>query len=97
MVSTVGLSSACRSRTLLACYSETPFVCCSRTPSPSFDCSSERVLCGGASVLGEGATGAPSSSDHSDIAALRVQVVWSPPSEMPPGLLGATATVFLFF
>ena len=70
--------------------------CCSGTPSHPFDCTSTRVLRGGASVLGGGATGAPSSSDHSDIAALYVRVVWSPLSEMPPGLRRATPIVFLF-
>ena len=72
--SAIGLSSACRS--------ETPLACCSGTPSPPFDRSSVRVLHGGALVLGGGATGAPSSSDHSDIVALHVRVVSSPLSEM---------------
>ena len=48
-------------------------------------------------MLGRGATGALSSSDHSDIAALCIRVVWSPPSEMPPALWGAAPIVFLFF
>ena len=60
MVLAIGLSSACRSKT--------PFACCSGTPSPPFDRSSMRVLRGGTLVLGVGATGALSSSDHSDIA-----------------------------
>jgi len=77
----VGLSSACHSG----------------TPFPPFDYTSVRVLCGGASVLGGGATGAPSSSDHSDITALCFRVVRSPPSEMPPSLRGATPAVLLFF
>ena len=46
--------------------------CCSGTPSPPFDYTPTCVLRGGASVLGGGATRAPSSSNHSDIAALRV-------------------------
>ena len=89
MVFIVDLSSACRSRTLFTCYLG--------TPSPPFDCSSACVLRGGASVLGGGATETSSSSDHSDIAALRVRVVWSSPSEMLPGLRGTTPAVFLFF
>ena len=48
-------------------------------------------------MLGGGATGISSSSDYSNTVVLRVRVVWSPPSEMPPGLKGAAATVFLFF
>ena len=48
-------------------------------------------------MLGGGATGAPSSSDHSDIAALCVRVVRSLTSEMPPGLRGVAPVVFLFF
>ena len=104
-VSTVGLSSARRSRTPLACCSGTPFAyyvgtpiaCCSGTPSPPFNCSSKRVLRGGALVLGGGATGTSSSSDHSNTAVLCVRVVRSPSSEMPPGLRGAAPTVFLFF
>ena len=105
MASAVGLSSSYRSETPIACYSgtpvarcsETPFACCSWTPSPPFGCSSVRELHGGALVLGGGATGAPSSSDHSDIAALCVRVVLSPPSEMLPGLRGTTPAIFLFF
>ena len=96
-ISTISLSSACRSTIPLTCCSGTPFARCSRTPSPSFGCSSACVLHGGASVLGEGATGAPSSSDHSDIATLHVRVVWSPLSEMPIGFRGAALAVFLFF
>ena len=92
----VGLSSAYRSRTPFACCSGTPFTCCLGTYSPPFDCTSVHVLCGGASVLRGGATRAPSSSDHSDITTLCVRVVWSPPSEMPPDLRGATPAVFLF-
>ena len=64
MASAVGLSSAC-------CCSGT-FAYGSGTSSPPYDCTSARVLRGGASVLGGGATGAMSSSDHSDIAALYV-------------------------
>ena len=97
MASAVGLSLAYRSRIPLACCLGTPFACYSGTPSPPFDRSSTCVLHGGALVLEGGATGAPSSSDHSDIAALYVRVVWSPPSEMPPSLRGAAPTVFLFF
>ena len=70
--STVGLASSSRSRTPVACCSGTPFAYCLGTPSPPFGCSSTRELRGGALVLGGGATGALSSSDHSDIAALRV-------------------------
>ena len=44
-----------------------------------------------------GATRISSSSDHSNTVVLRVRVVWSPPSEMPPGLRGAAVAVFLFF
>ena len=86
--STQGLSSTYRSGT--------PFACCSGTPSSPFNYTSVRVLCGGALVLGGGATGAPSSSNHSDIAALYVRVVWSLSSEMLPGLWGATPAIFLF-
>ena len=64
---TIGLSSAYRSGT--------PLACCSGTASSPFAYTSMRVLRGGASVLGGGATGAPSLSDHSDIAALYVRVV----------------------
>ena len=81
MALAVGLSSACFSG----------------TPSPPFDCTSVRVLSGGASVLGAGATGAPSSSDHSDITTLYVRVVWSPPSEMLPSLRGTAPIIFLLF
>jgi len=97
MAPAVGLSSTCRSGTPFACCSGTPFACYPGTPSPPFDCTSARVLHGGVSVLGGGATGAPSSSDHSDIAALWVRVVWSSPSEMPPGLQGTSPAIFLFF
>ena len=97
MVSAIGLSSACCSGTALACCLGTPFTCCSGTSSPPFDRSSTCVLHGGALVLEGGATGAPSSSDHSDIAALCVRVVRSPPSNMSPGLWGAAPAVFLFF
>ena len=48
-------------------------------------------------MLGGGNTGTSSSSDHLITAVLRVRVVWSPPSEMLPGLCGATVAVFLFF
>ena len=64
MVLAIGLSSAYRSRTL--------FACCSGTPSPPFACTSAHMLRGGASMLRGGATGAPSSSDNSNIAALYV-------------------------
>ena len=97
VVSTVSLPSACRSWTSFSCCSGTPFAYYSRTPSPPFDCSSARVLRGGALVLRGGATRAPSSSNHSDIGALCVQVVWSPPSDMSPDLRGAAPTIFLFF
>ena len=97
MVSVVGLPSAYRSRTPSTYCSRTPVTCCLGTPSPSFDCSSKRVLHGGASVLGEGATGAPSSSEHSNITTLHVRVVWSPPIETLPSLRGSAPTVFLFF
>ena len=73
------------------------FACCSRTPSPPFDCTSVRVLHDDTLVLGGGATGASSSSDHSNIAALCVRAVRPPPNEMPTGLRGATFTVLLFF
>ena len=46
--------------------------CSSGTPSPPFDCTSTRMLRDGSLVLGGGATGAPSSSDHLDITALYV-------------------------
>ena len=91
MVSTVGLSSARRSRaplarrsgtpsarcsgTPLACCSGTPFACCWGIYSPPLDCSSARVLCGCAFVLGGGVTRTSSSSDHSNIVVLRVRVV----------------------
>ena len=105
VVSVVGLSSTRRSRTPLVYCSGTPFACYSGapvtyfwgTPSPTSNCPSVRVLHGGAFMLGGGATGAPSSFDHSDIAALRVRVVRSPPSKMPPGLRGAAPTIFLYF
>ena len=113
MVSTVGLSSARHSGAPLACYlgtssacrSGAPLACCSRTfiarcwgiSSPPIDCSSAHVLRGGAFVLGGGATGTSLSSDHSNTAVLHGRVVWSPPSEMPPGLRGAAPAVFLFF
>ena len=93
----VALFSACCSRTPLACCSRTPFAYYLGTASPPFDRSSTLVLCGGASVLREGATGAPSSSDDSNIAALYVRVVWSSPSDMSFGLRGAAPAVFLFF
>ena len=48
-------------------------------------------------MLGGGATRTSSSSDHSNIAVLRIRVVWSLPSEMLPGLRGAAPAVFLFF
>ena len=48
-------------------------------------------------VLGGGATGALSSSDHSDIAALCIRAVRLPPNEMSAGSWGATSTVLLFF
>ena len=103
--STVGLCSTCRSRTSSACclgasiayYVGTPLAHCSESFSPFFACSSMRVLRGGASVLGGGATKVLSSSDHSSTVVLRCRVVWSPPSEMPPSLRGAAAAVFLFF
>ena len=43
------------------------------------------------------ATRISSSSDQSNTIVLRVRVVWSPPSEMPPGLRGAAVVVFPFF
>ena len=105
MVSAVGLFYAYRSGTPLACCAGTPFTCClgtlfaicSGTPFPPFDRSSKRMMRGGASVLGGGATGAPSSSDHSDIATLYVRVVRSPPSEISLGLWGVAPSIFLFF
>ena len=69
------LSSACRSGTPSAHCSGTPSTRCSGTPSLAFDFTSARVLCGGTSVLGGGATRTPSSSYHSDTAALCVRVV----------------------
>ena len=89
MTFVLGLSSTYRSRT--------PFATCSGTSSPLFDRTSAHVLREDASVLGGGATGTSLSSDHSDIAALHVRAVWSPPSEMPLGLRGATSAIFLFF
>ena len=68
----VGLSFACRLGTPFTYCSGTPCACYSGTTSPPFDCTSARVLRRGASVLSRGATRAPSSSDHSDIAALYV-------------------------
>ena len=112
-VSTVDLSSARRSEAPLACFLGTssayrsgapltyclgtPIACCWGTSSPPIDCSSMRMLRGGAFVLGGGATRTSSSSDHSNTVFLRVRVVWSLPSEMPPGLRGAAPAVFLFF
>jgi len=103
--STVGLLSACCSGASSARHSGSAGGCCSGTPIPcpvgisaaccpgtstlSLDCSSTRVLRGGVCMFGGGATGFSSSSDHSSTVALRVRVVWSPPSERPP--------VFLFF
>ena len=81
----------------IACCVGTLLARCSGTSSPPFNCSSTRMLHGGASVLGGAATEFSSSSDHSNTAVLRVRVVWSPPSEMPPSLRGAAAVVFLFF
>ena len=72
------------------------FACCSGTPSPPSNYTSARVLRDDALVLSGGATGALSSSDHMDITALYIQVVQSPPSEMPPGLQGATSVILLF-
>ena len=81
----------------VACCVGTPLARWSGTSLPLFDCSSTCMLRGGASVLGGGATGTLSSSDHSDTMALHVRVVWSPPSEMPPGLTGVALAVFLCF
>jgi len=92
-----GAPLACCSGTPFACCLGTPIACCWGTPSVPFDCSSIHVLRGGAFVLGGGATGTSSTSNHSDIAVLHVRVVWSPPSEMPPGLRGAAPAIFLFF
>ena len=85
----VGTPIAYRSGTLVAH--------CLGTSLPFFACSSMRVLREGASVLGGGATEISSSSDHSNTVVLHVRVVWSPPSEMPPGLRGAVVAIFLFF
>ena len=103
--STIGLCSACRSGTSSVCCSGASITCCVGTPLarclgtflPFFACSSACVLRGGDLVFGGGATEVSSSSDHSNTVVLRVRVVWSPPSEMLPGLRGAVATVFLFF
>ena len=84
-------------RAPVACSVGISVVYCSRTSSFLLDFSSTRVLCEGVYTLGGGATGSSSSSDHSITVALRVRVVWSPPSEMPPGFWGAVAAVFLFF
>ena len=100
-----GFISACCSGTPVACSAGisvvcclgNPLACCSGTSSLPLDCSSTCVLREGACVLGEGATGASSSSDHSITMIFRVRVVWSPSSEMPPSLRGAVAAVFLFF
>ena len=100
-----GVSSARRSRFTSPCCSGTPVACpvgisaawCPGTSTLSLDCSSMRVLRGGVCMFGGGATGFSSSSDHSSTAALRVRVVWSPPSERPPGLGGTATVVFLFF
>ena len=92
-----GTSSACHSGAPLACCSGTSIARCWGTSSPPINCSSTRVLRGGTFVLSGGATRTSSSSYHSNIAVLHVRVVWSPPSEMPPGLRGAAPTVFLFF
>ena len=101
----IGLSSTRRFGTPLACCSGTFFACCIGTPiaycsgttSPPFNCFSMCVLCGGALVLGGGATDTSSSFDHSDITALCFRVVRSLPIKMPPGLRGATPAIFLFF
>ena len=71
-LSAIGLSFAHRSRTPLAYSSGTPVAYCLGTPSPPSDCPSACMLHGGALVLGGGATGTLSSSDHLDIAALCV-------------------------
>ena len=100
-----GVSSARRSRFISVRYSGTPvarsagisIVCCSGTSSSSLGCSSICVMREGVCMLGGGATRFSSSSDHSITAALQVRVVWSPPSEMPPGLRGAVVVVLLFF
>ena len=100
-----GFASACCSGTPVSCCAGISFVCCSRTSlvygsgtsSPPLGWSHARVLCGGSSVLGGGADGASSSSNHSSTTLLRVRVVWSPPSEMLPGLRGVAVVVFLFF
>ena len=85
-----GISSTCCLGTPVACCVGTTLAHCSGTSSPLFDCTS-------ALVLGGGVTGISSSSDHSNTTVLCIRVVWSPPSEMPPSLRGAAATVFLFF
>ena len=38
-----------------------------------------------------------SSSDQSNTAVLHVRLVWSSSREIPPGLRGAVAAIFLFF
>ena len=100
-----GLASACCSGTLVSCCVGISLACCSGTSlvygsgtsSPPLGWSRTCMLRGDSSVLGGGAAGASSSSDHSSTTLLRVRVVWSPPSEMPPSLRGAAAAIFLFF
>ena len=92
-----GTPVACSAGISIACCSGNPFAYCSGTSSLPLDCSSTRVLCEGICTLGGGATGSSSSSDHSITVAFHVRVVWSPPSEMLPGLWGAAVAVLLFF
>ena len=100
-----GVSSTCNTGFTSACCSGTPVACfaggfvayCSRTSSLLLGCSSMHVLHEAICMLGGGGTISSSSSDHSITAALRGRVVWSPPSDIPPGLRGVAVTVFLFF
>ena len=100
-----GVSSARRSEFIsvycsgmpVACSAGISVVCCLGTSSFPLGCSSTRVLREGVCTLGGGATRFSLSSDHSITTDLRVRVVWSPPSKMPPGLRGAAAAVLLFF
>ena len=72
-------------------------VCCSEISSFPLDCSSTCVIRECVCTLEGGTTGFSSSSDHSITVALRVRVVWSPPSEMLPGLRGEAVAFLLFF
>ena len=81
----------------LTCCSGISLVSGSGISSPTLDRSHVRVLRGGSLMFGGGNTGTSSSSDHSITVVHRVRVVWSPPSEMLPGMWGVVVAVFLFF